>query len=404
MEKVDYYWIENKKDLKIIEQILKEHDIFYEVKKGMINEVHQVLKCVYIIKIIDKQKIQFADEILSQQTEYHLVSLDSKRIVPVNKKIKKKNNTKERVTSITIIIIYVLFLLSPIALLKSKILINILLAAKIALSLALLFIAVKKDIIALPHLMIFEGLVISLFSRIYFGNHALYSVAYTSPLINRCCFFILILVMVATLLYIVFYGLINYKRSTLKDKFKYCVSIMIGYLIIMSTTIIGYASLFSGYHNELYYKFEEKLDKGPCTINEYSTECVKEIEDENGSLKIEGYYHKKQGGDLEDFHPYRISIEKYDNNNKEKLIYSVNIEPVVNRILEEETMGNTFYGEYLYFSAVTYFTIGYGDVYPIANIAKSWVLQEALIAHILSLIIVPSLIVAGQIFASKEEK
>ena len=72
--------------------------------------------------------------------------------------------------------------------------------------------------------------------------------------------------------------------------------------------------------------------------------------------------------------------------------------------MSKDIFGTSYIAENLYFSAITYFTVGYGDIYPIADIVRTWAMQEALISHIMTLLIVPILIIVGQTFINKKNE
>ncbi len=208
--------------------------------------------------------------------------------------------------------------------------------------------------------------------------------------------------MITTIMIGAFYGLRNYTNRTLGQKVSYCILIIAGYLIIMMVTIFGYGNLYDNYHNEVYFKYSDKLIGGEWTGNVDSPICIKRLVEntEEGYLDIEGYYYKEQG--IIDIQPYKISITEYDSDNS--FLKSYYIEPGTNIVMLKDIFGTSDATENFYFSAITYFTVGYGDIYPIADIVRTWVMQEALIAHIMTLLIVPILIIVGQTFISKKSE
>ena len=55
----------------------------------------------------------------------------------------------------------------------------------------------------------------------------------------------------------------------------------------------------------------------------------------------------------------------------------------------------------MYFSFVSFFSSGYGDIYPTSTITRKWAVQEMIISHILMVLLIPVLITSVQEFIRK---
>ncbi len=398
------YWVDSKEDLNKIEKLLKENEISYEVKieKMKISlryHIHQKRKKIYVI-LINSELEDIVDEILVSQTEVMTETCYSKKIQFAQEK--KKKNLKEIILSIIVCIVGVAFFVWPIGEVQNNMISAILVITKIILVIIMAIVTAKRNAVSVLFLLTLEFLAIMIGSYIFFVKYAL-NIINIFSFWSQHHMFILIMLMVITLFIGVFFGLRNYQNDTLKDKISYVTLIVVGYLIIMVATIVGYANLINNYHSELYFKYEDILMDANFTINEESKICIKTIEKEteNGHLEITGYYNKEIGSTIEDMNPYSIRINVYKDNDFSNFYI---IEPPINTVLESDPISNWNIDEYFYFSCITYFTIGYGDIYPIADVVKYWVIEEAFISHIMSLLIVPILILIGQTFVNKNEK
>lgn len=358
------------------------------------------IKKVYIFYVDDVNSD--IEEVIKSKKNIIVKNYFSKQIIFQNKI--EKTKLKEMLQSISACMIAIMFFLFPVGLIENNIVAIMLTILKLVLITVSIVYTAKKEAAAIVALLFIEQIISYLYSMIFFKKYA-FEIIDTFKFLPKCYMFFNVLLIIITLVIGVFYGLKKYNRNLLRSKLEFAILIILGYLIIMVTTIGGYASLFENYHNELYWRYQEKLLTANYSVKLNSSICIKElkIKTDEGYEKIEGFYGKEYGSKKVDISPYRISINTYDIN--EKYIKSYTIEPAVNTVLEEGyIMGTADASEYRYFSYVTYFTIGYGDIYPIANIMKDWVIQEAIIANIMSLLIVPLLLIAGQIFIVESKK
>ena len=405
MEKIHYYWVEGKSDLTKIESLLKKNDISYFVKNEymkirMKNEIHQQRKNVYLI-FIDERYMLEAEELICNQFDCTIRTCYSKKI-EYNEK--DKNGIWQEIVNFGIaFLIAMLIFFTPIGYIQNACIVTVLSVIKLGILFVITVYSAKTNAYAVLMFLLIEGVSAIIISNILFQRDSL-EIVYIFNFTSKNYFIFFLLIMIATIMIGALYGLRNYNNRTLGQKVSYCVMISVGYLIIMIVTIIGYANLYDNYHNEVYFKYAEKLIGVEYKINVDSAICIKEIVEntENGYLNIEGFYHKEQGTIDVDIQPYMISITEYDNDNN--YVKSYYIEPGTNIIMSKDIFGTSSSSENLYFSTITYFTIGYGDIYPIADIVRMWAMQEALIAHIMTLLFVPILIIIGQTFLNKKSE
>lgn len=402
---VQYYWVEGKNDLLKLERLLIQNDISYFVKNEymkirMKNEVHQQRKDIYLVFIDDKQLLE-AEELIDNQCNCTIKSYYSKKVE--YDKNTEKNIIKEVLSFSIAFLIAVLTFFSPIGCISNDYIVTALSIVKVFIILAITIYSAKTNAGAVLTLLIIEGVSAIVFSNILFQHDSL-EIIYIFNLTSKNYFMIFLLIMIATIMIGAFYGLRNYNNKTLGQKVSYCVLIIVGYLIIMGVTIVGYGNLYDNYHNELYFKYGDKLMGVEYTVNVDAPICIKRLTENTneGYLNIEGYYYKEQGTMEVGNRPYRISITEYDYENN--VLKSYYIEPGTNAIMSKDIFETSYIAENLYFSAITYFTVGYGDIYPIADIVRTWAMQEALISHIMTLLIVPILIIVGQTFINKKNE
>lgn len=399
---MNYYWVEGKKDYKKLSSLFVANGIEYSIRTKKVLLNNQTEK-VYVFLVDDKIN-QNVDELIESEENIYIENCFSKHITFQN--IKQKKKLKEILQIIGSCMLAIIFLFFPIGMIENNIVGIILTILKLGLIIGSIVYTAKKEATAIVTLLGIEMLISYLYSSMFFDKYS-FEIIDDLKILPRYYMFFYILVMIITLVIGIFYGLKKYNRNLLLGKLKFAFLIIFGYFIIMITTIEGYANLFENYHNELYWKYQEKLLTVSYSVNLDSSVCIKELEIETdaGYEKIQGFYNKEYGSENVDISPYRISIDIYDTSNN--FIKSYTIKPAINTIIEESNSAGTADASiYRYFSYVTYFTIGYGDIYPIANVMKNWVIQEAIIANIMSLLIVPLLLIAGQIFivASKNDK
>ena len=68
--------------------------------------------------------------------------------------------------------------------------------------------------------------------------------------------------------------------------------------------------------------------------------------------------------------------------------------------IEVKTLNNE---KYIYFSFVSFFSSGYGDIYPISSITRNWAVQEMIISHMIMVVLIPILLTSVQEFIQKQE-
>ena len=311
MESIQYYWVEGKEDLEIIEKLLADNEIHYEVKvehiKFRMKEgIHQERKAVYLI-FVDEMQLNFADEIILKQANSIVTTCTSKKIEL--KKEDKKRNKKQIIISILVTIGVILFLLLPIGLINDTEISVVLLMIKMGILILGTVYTAKTHSFAILTLIMTGCVGITNVSRVIFQK-------YTLDLLNsfnhiaQYYFFYFVLIMIVAIMFGAFYGLIKYKNNTLGNKLGYCAVLILSYVIIMITTIDGYANLYAGYNNEIFLKYAQSLGRVGYDVEEEFLSCTKETREEtnSGYLLIKGKYHKQQGSTEIDVHPYKIII------------------------------------------------------------------------------------------------
>ena len=78
-------------------------------------------------------------------------------------------------------------------------------------------------------------------------------------------------------------------------------------------------------------------------------------------------------------------------------------ESFLNIALNEDNMGSANNEKYIYFSFVSFFSSGYGDIYPISSITRNWAVQEMIISHMIMVVLIPILLTSVQEFIQKQE-
>lgn len=396
---MQYYWIEGKNNYEKVVSIFDEKKIEYVIKteNKVIHMLEHLCKKVYVF-IVAENSTSEVESLLNIEEKFTIDKCYSKHIILscpkkriVNRKIFKT------VVEIIVCVLVVLFFLSPIDLIQNNVILTILTVLKLVLIIISVIYTAKREPGGIVIFLIIEALAIYFYSDIYFKAHSL-EIIDIMKIFPRLYMCIGIFVMIITFLIGIFYGLKKYNRNSLFIKIKFAMLIAVGYLVIMYSTILGYASLFQNYHNELYFYYQEKLLTASYIVDKDSTICSvnTKVDTDNGYVNITGYYRKDYGSEEIDINPYRIVVSVYDS--RGKFFNEYYLEPGINTLLQSDIVGTSIETEYHYFSFVTYFTIGYGDIYPVADIMKTWVIQEATIAHIMSLLVIPLLFIVGQMF------
>lgn len=177
-----------------------------------------------------------------------------------------------------------------------------------------------------------------------------------------------------------------------------------GYIIIMITVIYAYAGIYATYNNMYqekcnYFCNRDYLIK-TLNSNGNREELFKletdgklyEVRAEYGSIGEENLYEAK---------PEKIIINVINQTGEVEEVLIIRKGFSMN---DEALFGTAFSTNYFYFSAITYLTIGYGDIYPIAHEMKYTAVTEGIIAHLLTIIFVPILMTLLQQLYTKRGK
>lgn len=398
---MQYYWIEGKNNYEKVISIFDEKKIEYVIKtENKFIQIKELLcKKVYVF-IVAENSISEVESLLVIEEKFTIDKCYSKHIIfPCPK---KRIVNKKILKIIFEIIVCLLVILSPIDLIQNDVISTILMLLKFALIIISVIYTAKREPGGIIIFLLIEALALYLYSDSYFKAHSL-EIIDIMKIFPRLYMCIGIFVMIITFLIGIFYGLKKYNRNSILIKIKFAMLIVGGYLVIMYSTIFGYANLFQNYHNEVFWNYQEKLSAATYIVKKDSTACFKDIkvDTDNGYVIIEGYYRKDIGSDKIDITPYQIFVSVYDS--KGKFVKMYYLEPGINTLLQSDIVATSIGTEYRYFSFVTYFTIGYGDIYPVADIMKTWVIQEGTIAHIMSLLVIPLLFIIGQMFITEKK-
>lgn len=206
----------------------------------------------------------------------------------------------------------------------------------------------------------------------------------------------------------------------------------IAYLIIINTVISCFANMYSTCYNDFYLKYalinirdERKVVKELSSDkternyviyykdnNEYNIKNEKVTMiysySENPSYILEKQQNKSHNGEYKlktkndvNFAPDSIEVDtKYKNGKTNH--YFINKSFKFSNEKSDELVP-VDYSTFLYFSRITFFTIGYGDIIPTDYETQNLVGLEALTAHILSVIFIPILFIVVQEILNKKD-
>ena len=205
-------------------------------------------------------------------------------------------------------------------------------------------------------------------------------------------FFIFICSMITVWIYLSLRGTKKYSNKKKRDKIKFVICMCFEYVFTIGIVISVYANLYMAYHDEIYYKFQmDLLGTQGENISLHRKKIEKEIDGK--TWIIDGMYDEQ---DKEKVCPLDIMIQ--DEEGKIGII-----EPDLNTALNSESIGSANYEKYYYFSFGTFFSSGYGDIYPISSITRNWAMQEMIISNILMVFLIPILITSVQEFIQKQQ-
>ncbi|MEA4901907.1 potassium channel family protein [Desulfitobacterium sp.] len=192
---------------------------------------------------------------------------------------------------------------------------------------------------------------------------------------------------------------INYYFNLLIYKIRFLYPIL-AFVFLIFTVIYSFAGIYSAYEDKYYgYYAVNVLEDKPENI---------QIEEFQDSQAIRAYYLSKYDnkgelllkeevrvcGDINVYGPLgdKIFIDTYDA--KGKSIDHTLIERGFSNTSDNYNLVNSI--DTLYFSCVTIFTVGYGDITPIAPQIKQIAQIEMLTGYLITCLFVPFLIVAVQ--------
>ena len=204
-------------------------------------------------------------------------------------------------------------------------------------------------------------------------------------LVAVCC-------MIAIWLCLSLWGTKKYRNKKTRDKIKFVICVCIEYVVILIVVINVYANLYMAYHDNMYFMLQTNLFE---TQGENVSSHRKRIEKKIDGKRwiINGNYDER---DEEKLCPLNILIQDEEGN-------SSIIEPDLNIALDEDKIGTANSETYIYFSFGSFFSSGYGDIYPISTITRNWAVQEMIISHILMILLIPIMITSIQEFIQKNE-
>ena len=205
-------------------------------------------------------------------------------------------------------------------------------------------------------------------------------------------FFMFICCMVAIWVWLSLWGVKKYSNKKKREKIKFVICVCLEYVIIVGVVISVYANLYVAYHNNVYFAFQMNLlEMQGENVSLHRKKIEKKIDGKTWS--VNGNYDEQ---DKEKLCPLDIMIQ--NKNGKIGII-----EPDLNIALNEDNMGSANNEKYIYFSFVSFFSSGYGDIYPILSITRNWAVQEMIISHMIMVVLIPILLTSVQEFIQKQE-
>ncbi len=180
---------------------------------------------------------------------------------------------------------------------------------------------------------------------------------------------------------------------------------IIGYIIIMITVIYSYAGIYAAYNNMYYEKYNYFCNPKNLVDTRYANSKKQELfELEDGShvYTVRAIYQEIEENEYKS-KPEVIIVNRM-NQNKEMQGVILLKEGFSMNDANTFRFGTAFQADYFYFSAITYLTIGYGDIYPIADAMKYTAVTEGIISHLLTIIFVPILMTLLQQLYVKKDK
>jgi len=403
---VKSYLVYAKTDMQSIKRFLEQKEILFKIEeKCLLNKRGKFCKpqMVYIISIENDEDTEI-DDIWDNQKDYSFENIQFQTIKLNQTETKKEKCEKKVITNDYIAII--LMAISIISFFQSVNMQNYgLLVVALSCTIISLFLCIKKSMLVAVDIILLMAFLALGLSAQYTKNHVLELLKYRGieHFVAQYSLFLAVIVMIICIIYIIYCGFKYYNNRNLCGKIKYCITLGVAYIAVMQVVIGGYANLISIYHNDVYFKYVDMLLDESYTVTEDSAVCVVETREQldDRYLVVEGHYNKEYGSTEKDFLPRHIVLHEYDYN--DNYLGSVFIEPETNTTLESNSIGTSFFMDYLYFSVITYFTIGYGDMYPIAETIKNWVMQEAVISHVLTALLIPICLVIGQKFIENKK-
>lgn len=206
----------------------------------------------------------------------------------------------------------------------------------------------------------------------------------------------------------------------------------IAYLIIINTIISCFANMYSICYNDFYLKYalmnirdvkkvvkelpSDKVERNYVIYykdtNEYNIKnekvTMRYSYSENPTYILEKQQNESDNGEYKlktknavNSAPDSIEIDtKYKNGKTNHYVINRSFKFPNENLDELETVD---YSTFLYFSRITFFTIGYGDIIPTGYETQNLVGLEALTAHILSVIFIPILFIVVQEILNKKD-
>ncbi|MBP3888444.1 MAG: two pore domain potassium channel family protein [Cellulosilyticum sp.] len=167
---------------------------------------------------------------------------------------------------------------------------------------------------------------------------------------------------------------------------------IIGYIIVMITVIYSYAGIYAAYNNMYYEKYNYFCNQKNLVETRYANskkEELFELEDGSYFYAVRAIYQETDENQYE-IKPEVVIVNRM---NTDKAIEGILLLKSGFSMNDTNTFrfGTALLTDYFYFSAITYLTIGYGDIYPVADAMKYTVVTEGIISHLLTIIFVPIL-------------
>lgn len=297
--------------------------------------------------------------------------------------------TNRIVQIILLIIIALAFLLFPVNNISNEIIKVVLVGIRIVVISGLVISQVKNNPIASLAAILLIGTGITIWSN-NISQDILLEMIMGEKWEYQYMILICICCMISVWVCLAFWGVKKYSYKRKRDKIKFVVCVGVEYIIILVSVIGVYANLYMAYHDKIYWEYQKYLF---VTEGESVLPYGKRIE-----KKINGYdwviYGKYGEKDENKLCPIYITI--YDETGRVGII-----EPDLNIVLDEKNIGTTDNEMYMYFSFVSFFSSGYGDIYPTSTITRKWAVQEMIISHILMVLLIPVLITSVQEFIRK---